>query len=99
MEHITDCVDKGEPVDVIYLDFSKAFDKVPHARLMYKLRKYGIGGVVFNWIRSWLSDRRQWVLLNGHKSVWESVKSGVPQISVLLFLIYINDLDERKCSF
>ena len=79
MEYITDCVDKGDPVDIIYLDLSKAFDKVPHVRLMYKLSQCGIGGTVHSWIKEWLNNRRQCVILNGHKSSWKLVKSGVPQ--------------------
>ena len=69
MEYITDCIDKGDPVDIIYLDFSKAFDKVPHhRRLMYKLEQCGIGGVVHSWIKEWFWNRKQSVLLNGNKS-------------------------------
>ena len=70
MIYLTDNINKGESVD----DFSKAFDKVPHVRLMHKLKKCGIGGNVLNWVREWLRDRNQRVKLNGHKSYWNGVK-------------------------
>ena len=90
-------MDDGSPVDVIYLDFQKAFDKVPHQRLILKLKSHGMGNSIINWIEQWLTDRRQSVVVDGEVSSWKSVLSGVPQGSVLwliLFLVYINDLEE-----
>ena len=96
-EEITKWVDEGSPVDVIYLDFQKAFDKVPHHRLILKLKSHGMGNSIINWIEQWLTDRKQRVVVDGEVSGWKSVLSGVPQGYVLgpiVLLVYINDLQE-----
>ena len=97
MEEATQALDRGEDVDVIYLDFAKAFDKVPHKRLLRKLSGYGIKGKVHNWIKEFLSNRKQRVIIDRTKSEWRKVTSGIPQGSVLgpiLFLIFIFDMPE-----
>ena len=78
-EEITKWVDDGSPVDVIYLDFQEAFDKVPHQRLILKLKSHGRGNSIINWIEQWLTDRRQSVVVDGEGSSWKSVLGGVPQ--------------------
>jgi hypothetical protein len=95
-EEITKCLDDGVPVDVFYLDFAKAFDKVPHGRLLIKLEAKGITGELKNWVGEWLDGRTQRVMVDGVTSGDEEVKSGVPQGTVMgppLFTVYIDDID------
>ena len=91
-------LDEDGIIDDINMDFQKAFDSVPHRRLLGKLESYGIQGDALGWIQAFLTGRKQKVTINGHSSEWTDVKSGVPQgsvIAALLFVVYINDLPEN----
>ena len=95
LEHIGRELDRGKQIDVLYLDMSKAFDKVSHAKLLDRIRQFGFGGKILEWFRSYLSNRRQRTTISGITSKTLPVTSGVPQGSILgplLFLLYEDHL-------
>ena len=97
VNRIYESLNSGHEFDVVYLDFAKAFDKVDHTILLAKLMKYGVTGKLHQWITAFLYEREQTVVVDGCKSPFQKVISGIPQGTVLgpvLFIIYVNDLLE-----
>ena len=97
LETWQESIEKGYDIDCIYVDFMKAFDTVPHKRLIVKMKCSGIVDPILGWVESFLSNRTQYVSVNGKCSELKAVTSGIPQGSVIgpiLFVIYINDLPD-----
>jgi hypothetical protein len=97
LDKITKAIDNDKFAVGIFIDFAKAFDTVNHDILLKKLYHYGIRGVAYNWLESYLTNRKQFCTYNGTKSTLTTISCGVPQGSILgplLFLVYVNDLGD-----
>ena len=95
VDKVTSAVEKNESTLGIFLDLSKAFDTIDHDILLYKLEYYGFRGIVLNWFKSYLENRKQFVRYQSCDSEYKNIKCGVPQGSILgplLFILYVNDI-------
>lgn len=98
LDLLTATLDSGDSLDVVYLDFRKAFDSVSHAALLFKLQAYGFQGELLGWIATFLSGRSQQVRVGSSLSESSTVESGVPQGTIfdpLLFTLFVDDIDTR----